>query len=224
MVREYSTKAACLLMLMGFAFGIIAQAELLKPGVFFLNASLYAQLIAVHSWATSLSLVAICALTLTSIRHRTTLGQWGVWLGFSAIPLVLGGAFHLTVVNAGRDTFFSDTVYSTACFHAYGTVVLMVALGGLSAMKRLSLENMSTKLSFTFAPLIALLGGIYAFLQSILGLNGMPRRYVDYPDEFSPLQFFSSVTAIICLSLSIIYVILLWRHKSKGTSKIEEVF
>lgn len=112
----------------------------------------------------------------------------------------------------------------TANRHAYGTAVLLVALGGLSALQRVKFESLSLKISFGFALLITVSGVALVLLQAQLGLYGLPRRYIEYPIEFAPLQFYSSIAAITCFFLSAFYVILLWRHSNKKTGTIEEVF
>jgi len=120
MVRGYIVKAACLLMLVGFASGAIAQIELAKPGVSLVSPSIWRQLIILHAWTTTLSIVAICIFTISYIRHKATLGQWGIWLGFSTFPALVGILIHYMVTNIKADNFLSSTVYVTAYRHAYG--------------------------------------------------------------------------------------------------------
>jgi len=225
MVRDYIVKTACLLMLIGFTTGIIAQVELMKPGISFMSEAFWLQLIDLHAWATTISLIAICMSTISIIRHRITLEQWAVWLGFSAVPVLFGLYMHLMQINARvENNYLTDTTYLTACRHAYGTAGLLAALGGLSALKKMKFENLSLKTSFGFALLITTCGIALSILQASLGVFGMPRGYIDYPIGFAQLQFYSSVAAIACFSLSIIYLFLLWRHSDEQIEKVEEVF
>lgn len=210
-------------MLIGLASGIFVQVEHLQPGVQFMNASIWYKLVSLHAWTLSISLIAILLGTLSLVRNKTTLGLWAIWVGLSAVLLLFGGVIHLTQMNAQPDSALLDTVHTTAYLHAYGTAILMVALGGLSASKRVKLKTMSLKIPIIFGLLIAGSAVVYILLQAGLGLNGMPRRYIDYPQAFAPLQFYSSIAAIACLSLSVVYVIFLWQYSNKGTPKVEDV-
>jgi len=225
MVRNYIIKTASLLLLVGLACGLAGQVELIKPRISFMSPTIWPQLLTLHIWATSISLVIICLSTISLIRDRKTFRQWGVWLGFGTVPLLLGALINLMLANVqSPDSALKDTVLITANRHAYGTAVLLVALGGLSALQRMKFESLSLKVSFSFALLITISGVLLVLLQASLGLNGVPRRYIDYPIQFAPLQFYSSVAAITCFCLSAFYVILLWQHSNKKAGTIEEVF
>jgi len=189
-----------------------------------MSQSFWPQLISLHAWATAISLVVICLSTISLIRHRSTLGHWAVWLGVCTVPALLGVSMHFMHATATANSYLADTVYLTAYHHAYGTAVLLVALGGLTALKKMKSGNFSLKISFVFALLITISGVVLTLQQAGLGLNGMPRRYIDYPHEFAQLQFYSSIAAIACFSLAAIYVIILWRHSDKKSGKVEEVF
>ena len=231
MVRDYIIKTASLLLLIGFACGLIGQIELLKPGISFMSPSLWPQLLTLHVWATAISLIVICLSTISLIRDKTTLGQWVIWLGFAIVPILIGILTNLMLENVqAPDSYLKDTSYLkettfvTANRHAYGTAVLLVALGGLSALQRVKFESLSLIISFGFALLITASGVTLAILQAALGVSGLPKQYIDYPIVFAPFQFYSSVAAITCFFLSAVYVILLWRHSDKKAGAIEEVF
>lgn len=130
---------------------------------------------------------------------------------------------HSIALNAPDDKFLFDTVYETAIRHAFGITVLLAGLGGLGAMNKVKLKGFSLKFSFGFAILITVSGTASALFQALLGLSGMPRRYIAYPDEFAKLQFDSSLAAIACLSLSAVYVIFLWL-RPPDRSRVEDVF
>lgn len=224
MTRVNIIKVAVLLLFIGLACGLIGQVELMKPRVSFLSETLWPQLLALHIWATAISLLVICLSTISLIRDKTTIGQWAIWFGFALVPILFGVLINLVLANAqSPDNFLTDTVYVTANRHAFGTAGLLFALGGLSAFQRVEFEGLSLRVSFSFALLISGSGVALAFLQSIAGLNGMARRYIDYPDVFAPILFYSSIAAIACFVLSAVYIILLWRHSYKKLSKIEEV-
>lgn len=224
MVRYYIVKTASFLMLSGFAFGIIGQGELLRPGIAIISPELWIKILPLHVWLMAISLVIICLSTISLIRDRTTLGQWAIWLGLGIVPLLYGVLLNLMLTGQSPDSYLRDTAYVTAIRHAYGTAILMVALGGLSALQRMKFEGLPLKISFGFALLITGSGVALSLLQTQLGLSGLPRRYIDYPVEFAPLQFYSGVAAIACFFLTAVYVILLWRHSDEKAGIIKEVF
>lgn len=225
MIREYTVKTASLLLLVGLIIGLAGQVELLKPGISFMSPELWGQILPLHVWVTVISLMVICLSTISLIRDKTTLGQWAIWFGLATIPLLYGGVISLMLLNVGGpDSYLSDSYFMTANRHAFGTAVLLVALGGLSALQRVKFKSVPLKVSFGFALLITGSGVAAASLQATLGLNGLPRRYIDYPAEFAPLHFFSGIAAIFCVFVSAIYVILLWRHRDEKLSMGEGVF
>ena len=209
-------------MFAGFAAGIILQIELLKPGISFLDQSIWPHLITLHIGATALSLLIIGLSAISFIRQRETWGLWGIWLGLSIVPILIGALLHLMLKNLPTDNYLSDTLFTTAYLHAFGIAVLLAALGGLSAMNRMKRKIISFKVSFGFAGSIAVAGTILTVIQASAGLNGIARRYIDYPAEFAQLQLFSGISAIACLSLSIAYVVYLWRCPVK--TKAAEMF
>jgi len=222
MLRDSIIKTACLLMLFGFTTGIITQVELMKTGTSFMSQSVWSLLLFLHVWATTIALVAILLCTISFIRHRATFGQWAVWLGFCTVPVLFGILLHFIYISAqAEDSYLEHTTFLTAYRHAYGMTVLLAAIGGLSALKKMKCPNLSFKTSFGFAFLITTSGITMTALQAGLGLNGLPRRYIDYPYAFAHLQLYSSIAAIGCFSFSTIYIILLWRLSDE---KIEEVF
>jgi len=224
MVRNYIIKIASLLLLIGLAAGLAGQIELMKPGISFMSPDLWIKILPLHVWATAISLILISLSTISLIRDKAALGQWAIWLGLGAVPLLFGLLINLMLSNVqSHDSYLTDTTFLTANRHAYGTAVLLVALGGLSALQKVKFKSLSLKFSFGFASSITFSGVAFVFLQVRLGLHGLPRRYIDYPIEFAPLQFYSSVAAIACFFLSAVYVILLWRHSDKKAGA-EEVF
>ncbi len=224
MISDKISKAACVLMLIGFAAGIILQIELLKPGISFLSDPVWPHLITLHIWATVISLLTIILSTFSFIRYRETFGLWGIWLGFCLVPILIGVLLHVMLKNASEDSYYlSVSLYVTAYRHAFGVAVLLAALGGLSALNKVKLKTVSLTISFSFALLITAFGIVLTVLQASIGINGLPKGYVDYPYAFAQLQFYSGLAAMACLSLSAAYVVYLWRCPVR-TAKVEEVF
>ena len=225
MLRSHTIKIACVLMLVGFAAGVTGQVELLKPGISFMSKSFWPKLLTLHVWATSISLVAICLSTISFIRYKTTFGQWGVWLGFGIVPFAIGALMYLVLAKTRQpDGVLLDTTYASAYRHAFGTLVLLIALGGLSAWKKTKAANLSLTVSFAFALSITITSVTLVILQARLGLMGMPREYIDYNPVFASFQFYSSIAAIACLSLSAGYVFRLMWLPDDDLQKVEDSF
>lgn len=224
MVRHQIVKAACTLMLIGFAAGFIVQIELLKPRASFLSPRVWPKLMTLHAWATSISLVIICLSTVSFIQQRKTWRLWGIWLGFAVVPIVFGLLLILILRNSPNESYYlSVSLFVTAYRHAFGIAILMAALGGLSAMNKMKLKRISLRVSAGFALLITLSGFVLTVLQASIGVSGIPKGYIEYPYALARVHFYSSLAAIMCLALSVAYLIYLWRCPIK-TEKAVEVF
>jgi heme/copper-type cytochrome/quinol oxidase subunit 1 len=196
----------------------------MKPGVWFLSEASWLFLLPIHVWATTLALLILVLSTLSHLGEKSTIGHWGIWIGASCAPLLVGGIIHVTLLNSGPESYLSDTIYRTAYQHAYGTTALLIGLGGLSAHHKVKTGHLPFKFSLGFALPMGAAGLALTFSQAVSGLSGMPRRYIDYPQEFAPLQFLSSVVAILCSALAAVYIVLLWRLSKRKTNEIESIF
>jgi len=224
MLRETVLRAACLLLFIGLAAGFILQIELLKPGVSFLNDSVWPKLLTLHIWATPLSLLAICLSTMSFVRHKETWGLWGIWLGFCLVPIAFGVLLQFILSNSPNESYYlSVSLFVTAYRHAFGIAILMAAFGGLSAVNKMKSKRVSRKISFGFALSITATGIALTTIQAGIGINGLPKGYIDYPYAFAPAQFLTGIAAMTCMGLSAAYLVYLWRCPSE-VKKMEEVF
>ena len=141
--------------------------------------------------------------------------MWGGSIRFS-IPMqwalafiflfVIGGVTGVVLANAGIDTALHDTYYVVAHFHY---VLSMGAVFGIfcgftywfGKMFGVQYNKYLAALHFwTFFIGV----NIIFFPQHFLGMQGMPRRYIDYPEEFATYNEISTWGAYLTL-LSVVF-------------------
>ncbi len=146
--------------------------------------------------------------------------MWGGSIDFS-VPMVwaigfiflftVGGVTGVVLANAGIDHALHDTYYVVAHFHY---VLSLGAVFGLFAGWYYWFEKMfgvkyNNVMAYGHFWLMFIGSNILFFPQHFLGLNGMPRRYVDYADGFAPWHMWSSIGYAVTLVGTLLFFVLL---------------
>jgi cytochrome c oxidase subunit 1 len=141
-----------------------------------------------------------------SLQFRTPL-LWAI--GFIFL-FTVGGVTGVVLANAGMDTSLHDTYYVVAHFHYVLSLGAVFAIFGgiyywMGKMCGRDFPEWAGKLHFwtTFIGV-----NLLFFPQHFLGLQGMPRRYIDYPEAYAGWNYVSSIGAYISFASTIFFVIM----------------
>ncbi|MGF1550987.1 MAG: cytochrome c oxidase subunit I [Paracoccaceae bacterium] len=138
-------------------------------------------------------------------------------LGFIFL-FTVGGVTGIVLSQAGIDRAYHDTYYVVAHFHyvmSLGAVFGIFAgiyywIGKMSGrqypewMGQVHFWTMFVGANITFFP------------QHFLGRQGMPRRYIDYPEAFALWNYVSSIGAFISMASFVFLIYVMWYTVTRG--------
>jgi cytochrome c oxidase subunit I len=130
-----------------------------------------------------------------SISLRTPM----IWaIGFIFL-FTVGGVTGVVLANAGVDRALHETYYVVAHFHYTMSLgaVFSIFVGFYYWFPKMTGYMYNEKLGNLHFWLLFIGVNMVFFPQHFLGLAGMPRRYIDYPDAYSLWNFWSSIGAYI---------------------------
>jgi cytochrome c oxidase subunit 1 len=140
-----------------------------------------------------------------------------VWaIGFIFL-FTVGGVTGVVLANAGVDRALHDTYYVVAHFHyvlSLGAVFAIFA-GWYYWFPKISGYKIPDWIGHLHFAIAFIGANVLFFPQHFLGLAGMPRRYVDYPDAYAGWNYISSLGSYIFAFGMLIFFYGVWYGYAK---------
>ncbi len=153
-----------------------------------------------------------------SISFRTPM----VWAVGFIFLFTVGGVTGVVLANAGMDIAMHDTYYVVAHFHYVLSLgaVFSIFVGFYYWFDKMTGREFPEWAGQTHFWLTFIGVNITFFPQHFLGLAGMPRRIIDYPDVFAGWNYVSSIGAYIAGLGSVFFIVMAVWSIFKGKKSV----
>ena len=149
-----------------------------------------------------------------SLRLETPM----LWAFGFIFLFTVGGVTGVVLANAGIDYVLHDTYYVVAHFHyvlSLGAVFAIFA-GFYYWFPKMTGRMYSEPLGKLHFWLMFISANLTFFPMHFLGLAGMPRRYVDYPDAYAGWNLVASLGAYLGAAATVLFLYILFRAFTRG--------
>ena len=155
-----------------------------------------------------------------SVEFRTPM----LWAFGFLFLFTVGGVTGVVLSQAAVDRYYHDTYYVVAHFHYVMSLGAVFALFAgiyywIGKMSGRQYPEWAGKLHFW---MMFIGSNLTFFPQHFLGRQGMPRRYIDYPEAFAYWNWVSSIGAFISFASFLLFIGIIYytlRHGERVTEK-----
>jgi len=133
-------------------------------------------------------------------------------LGFIFL-FTVGGVTGVVLANAGVNTVLHNTYYVVAHFHYVLSLgaVFAIFCGFYYWIGKMTGRQYDDRLARIHFWTTFIGANLTFFPMHFLGLQGMPRRYPDYPDAFWLWNFVSSIGSYVTFASTVLFLIICWK-------------
>ena len=194
--RYHGTHVATVWNMSGFAIIALAFCGLVfaEPLQFWLAGS------GIEIMALGCALSAALLLVLHPARNASAF----IFIGSCLVPALFYITFFWLADTQLRSSVLQDTHVATTGLHLIGLTLPLLMLSGMSVWAKARGAQLNGWVTAAYVAVLFIIVRFYLVAHSAAGMNGMPRRYADYPDQFEPMMHSASLFGVIYGALIIV--------------------